>query len=106
MTTAAGRGDARGGPMNARREAWELLGGEYDVRVLEPSPPAVTTPPWYADDPLAGPYGIKLVTPVTGLGRSWDDLARERPGIADFCAGRWLGAWRRLPPLPRAFVAT
>lgn len=92
--------------MNARREAWELLGGEYDVRVLEPSPPAVTKPPWYADDPLAGPYGIRLVTPVSGLGRSWDDLARERPALAGFCADRWLGAWHRLAPLPRAFVAT
>ncbi|HEY0540453.1 MAG TPA: hypothetical protein VGD53_18935 [Actinoallomurus sp.] len=92
--------------MNPRREAWELLGGEYDVRVLEPSPPAATTPPWYADDPLAGPYGVRLVTPLSGLGRSWDELARERPGLADFCANRWLGAWRRLAPLPRAFVAT
>ena len=92
--------------MSARREAWELLGGAYDVRVLEPSPPAVTVPPWYADDPLAGPYGTRLVTPVAGLGRSWDDLARERPGLADFCADRWLGAWRRLAPLPRAFVPT
>jgi hypothetical protein len=92
--------------VNPRREAWELLGGEYDVRVLEPSPPAVTTPPWYADDPLAGPYGVRLVTPLSGLGRSWDELARERPGLADFCANRWLGAWRRLAPLPRAFVAT
>ncbi|MGH3382422.1 MAG: hypothetical protein ACRDP6_47605 [Actinoallomurus sp.] len=92
--------------MNARREAWELLGGAYDVRVLEPSPPAVTAPPWYADDPLAGPYGTRLITPVAGLGRTWDDLARERPGLADFCADRWLGAWRRLAPLPRAFVPT
>lgn len=92
--------------MNARREAWELLGGEYDVRVLEPSPPAVTTAPWFADDPLAGPYGVRLVTPLDGLGRSWDDLSRERPELAGFCADRWLGAWRRLAPLPRTFVAT
>jgi hypothetical protein len=92
--------------MNPRREAWDLLGGEYDVRVLEPSPPAGTAPPWYADDPLAGPYGVRLVTPVDGLGRSWDDLSRERPELADFCADRWLGAWRRLAPLPRAFVGT
>lgn len=92
--------------MSPRREAWDLLGGEYDVRVLEPSPPAVATPPWYADDPIAGPYGAKLITPVTGLGRSWDDLARERPELAGFCADRWLGAWHRLAPLPRAFTTT
>src|SRR5690349_395890 len=81
--------------MNPRWEAWDLLDGEYDVRVLEPSPPAVTTPPWYADDPLEGPYGAKLITPVSGLGRTWDDLARERPELAGFCADRWLGAWHR-----------
>ncbi|MGI5230537.1 hypothetical protein [Actinoallomurus sp. CA-142502] len=95
-----------GGTASPRREAWELLGGEYDVRVLEPSPPAVTEPPWYADDPLAGPYGVRLVTPVAGLGRSWDDLVGERPDLAAFCADRWLGARRRLAPLPRAFVPT
>ncbi len=92
--------------MNPRREAWDLLGGEYDVRVLEPSPPAVAEPPWYADDPLAGPYGTKLVTPLDGLGRSWDEMARERPELEGFCAERWLGAWRRLAPLPRTFTGT
>jgi hypothetical protein len=92
--------------VNPRREAWDLLGGEYDVRVLEPSPPAVTTAPWYADDPLAGPYGTRLITPITGLGRTWDDLARERPELAGFCAERWLGAWRRLAPLPRLYTET
>src|SRR3569833_1378344 len=96
----------RNGTPNPRREAWEFLGGEYDVRVLEPSPPAVDEPPWYADDPLAGPYGVRLVTPVTGLGRSWHDLVAERPELTAFCADRWLGAWRRLAPLPRAFVPT
>ena len=96
----------RNGTPNPRREAWEILGGEYDVRVLEPSPPAVDEPPWYADDPLAGPYGVRLVTPVTGLGRSWHDLVAERPELTAFCADRWLGAWRRLAPLPRAFVPT
>jgi hypothetical protein len=74
--------------------------------VLEPSPPAVTTPPWYADDPIAGPYGARLVTPVSGLGRNWDELSRERPELADFCAGRWLGAWHRLAPLPRTFTGS
>ena len=107
------RGNSRALPLsgrramnNPRREAWDLLGGEYDVRVLEPSPPAVAEPPWFADDPLAGPYGTKIVTPVDGLGRTWDDLARERPEIAEFCADRWLGAWRRLAPLPPAFTGT
>ena len=38
---------------NARQEAFERLGGRYEVRVLEPSPPAVDEEPWFADDPTA-----------------------------------------------------
>jgi hypothetical protein len=39
--------------LDPRQEALERVGGEYDVRVLEPSPPPVTEPPWFADDPVA-----------------------------------------------------
>src|SRR5690242_15622728 len=41
------------GTVNPRVEAFERLGGRYEVRVLEPSPPAVNSAPWYADDPVA-----------------------------------------------------
>ncbi len=30
---------------NPRAEAKDMLGGDYEARVLEPSPPAVTDPP-------------------------------------------------------------
>ena len=36
-----------------RQEAFDRLGGRYEVRVLEPSPPAVDEEPWFADDPAA-----------------------------------------------------
>jgi hypothetical protein len=83
----------------------------YEARVLEPSPPAVTEPPWYADDPVLpdGAGGRPAVTPVAGLGAmSWDQLCRERgdEDLAAFCADRWLGAWRRLGPLPARFAQT
>ena len=36
---------------NPRAEAEDILGGDYEARVLEPSPPAVTEDPW-TDDPV------------------------------------------------------
>jgi hypothetical protein len=39
-------------PRDARAEAQHVLGP--NARVLEPSPPAVTEPPWFADDPTGG----------------------------------------------------
>lgn len=86
-----------------------MLGGDFEARVLEPSPPAVTEPP-FADDPVDPgevPEGRLLVSPVRHYGNlTWDQVARERPEIAAWCAERWLGAWARLEPLPDGFVAT
>ncbi len=36
----------------------------------------------------------------------WDDLAREDPALAGWCAERWLGAYRRLTPVPATLVET
>jgi hypothetical protein len=95
--------------MNPRAEAFERLGGAYDVRVLEPSPPAVNSPPWFADDPtdrgIVTP-GRQLVSPVTTGDLSWDDLAAGEPELAEWCADRWLGQWRRLERLPANLAAT
>jgi hypothetical protein len=91
-----------------RTEAFERLGGRYDVRVLEPSPPAVAEGPWFADDPAARgevPAGRTLVSPVSSGDLTWDDLARDDRDLAAWCADRWLGAWRRLAPLPDRFVS-
>jgi hypothetical protein len=94
---------------NPRAEAEDKLGGDYEARVLEPSPPAVTEPP-YADDPVHPgevPEGRELVSPVHNRGDlTWDEIAQQEPDLAPWCAERWLGAWERLEPLPLRFAET
>ena len=88
--------------MNPRREASERVKGAYEVRILEPSPPPVTDGPWFADDPVArgeSHSGAPIVSPVTTGDVTWDELCRDDPELAVWCADRWLGAWQPLPPL-------
>jgi hypothetical protein len=85
--------------VDPRREARERVGGRFDARVLEPSPPPTAEPPWFADDPVNdgdGPAGAAVLAPVPGLGSTWDELAQSEPDLAPWCADRWLGAWRAL----------
>jgi hypothetical protein len=89
--------------MDPRAEAFARLGGRYEVRVLEPSPPAVTEPPWFADDPAVrgdAPPGRPVVTPVSGGDVTWDELCLEAPDLARWCAERWLAAWPLLGAPP------
>lgn len=95
---------------NPRDDAQRVAGDAYDVRVLEPSPPAVTVEP-FADDPsargnVAG--GRRLLSPVTNADETWDAWARSHPDHASWCADRWLGGWKRLAPIDdrAAFTAT
>ena len=77
--------------------------------MLEPSPPAVQEPPWYADDPCARgriPAGRRLVSPVSSGDVLWDELAQDDPDLREWCAERWLGAYRRLSPAPEGLVRT
>jgi hypothetical protein len=94
---------------NARAEAEDILGGDYEARVLEPSPPAVTDKP-YCDDPVFPgevPEGRRLVSPVRQHGDlSWDEIAEAQPDLAPWCAERWLGAWKALEALPAGFADT
>ena len=94
---------------NPRAEAEDKLGGDYEARVLEPSPPAVTDPP-YADDPVHPgevPEGRELVSPVHNRGDlTWEDIVAEEPELAPWCTERWLGAWKQLEPLPEGFAET
>jgi hypothetical protein len=95
--------------VNARAEATERVGGRYDVRVLEPSPPAVTDGPFFADDPVApepGDTTKQLVTPVPGGDLRWAELAEGDAQLAAWCAERWLGPYRRLGPVPPGLVET
>jgi hypothetical protein len=94
---------------NPRQEARERLAGRYDVRVLEPSPPAVNDEPWFADDPTARgdvPAARELVSPVSTGDLLWDDVARDNPDLAGWCAKRWLGAYKRLEAPPPELVET
>ena len=79
--------------------------------MLVPSPPALTGPPWFADDPVdpgAAPRTRTVVSPVANADRTWDDLARGDASLARWCADRWLGAWRPIAAVGDidAFVAT
>jgi hypothetical protein len=94
---------------NARQETFDRLDGRYEVRVLEPSPPAVVTEPWFADDPTARvdvPSGRRLVSPVSSGDVLWNDLAAGDPDLAAWCSERWLGSYKRLAAAPAALVAT
>jgi hypothetical protein len=94
---------------NPRAEAEDRLGGDFEARVLEPSPPAVTEHP-FADDPVEPgevPEGRKLVSPIHNRGDlTWTEIAEEDPDLAGWCAERWLGAWKSLEPLPPTFAET
>ena len=95
--------------MNPRAEAFERLAGRYDVRVLEPSPPAVNEPPWFADDPVdpeGVPKGRLLVSPVGNGDLRWEEVAAQNDDLSQWCAERWLGPWKRLGPAPPTLVAT
>jgi hypothetical protein len=73
---------------DARAEAQRVLGP--NARVLEPSPPAATEPPWFADDPTGG-------EPIDYSSHAGDVAWRQR---------RWLGPYARLEQLPPTFAAT
>src|SRR5688500_13105110 len=96
---------------NPRAEAQDMLGGDYEARVLEPSPPAVTEDPWTDDpvDPGEVPEGRLLVSPVGHRGDlTWDEVVEIEAelGAGPWAAERWLGAWKRLEPLPGSFAET
>jgi hypothetical protein len=95
--------------MNARAEATARLGGRYDARVLEPSPPTVTGPPWFADDPVGRgePRGeLPRVAPVAGADMRWEELLGAGAGLDEWCSERWLAAYRTLGAAPPTLVPT
>ncbi len=93
---------------NARAEAQALLPDGFEARVLEPSPPAVHDDDSFADDPTdpsgAAP-GVKVVGPTSDADITWDAYAAEHPEVAGYAADHWLGAYKRLQPLPPDFAA-
>lgn len=90
-------------------EAFERVGGRYEVRVLEPSPPAVNDPPWFADDPVARgevPPDRLVISPVATGDVLWEELAAQDEHLAGWCAERWLAAYRNLGPAPGSLEQT
>ena len=83
-----------------RAEAHARFEGRYTVRVLEPSPPAITSPPFHADDPCsrASDNERLVVSPVATGDLTWSELvaARDDPVLTAWCRDRWLAAWRPL----------
>ncbi len=90
---------------NAREEARDRVGGRYDVRVLEPSPPSVNEPPWFADDPLEGGDVLPVERPGA---KSWAEIcaAEGDRDLLLWCWDRWLVPRPALAELPAAFGAT
>jgi hypothetical protein len=74
--------------------------------VLEPSPPAVHSEPWFADDPVARGGAAGVVSPITTGDVLWRDLASDDPGLAEWCEERWLGPYKQLEPPPPTLAAT
>jgi hypothetical protein len=87
---------------NARTEAHDRVDGRFDVRVLEPSPPAVQEPPYFADDPVAGGEVVPVRRPGA---QAWEDVAAGDPDLSAWCADRWL-VRGPLSPLPAGFGET
>ena len=66
------------------------------------------TEPWFADDPVNAPVTGErpVVSPVPNGGLTWDELAAKEPELAEWCADRWLGAWKALDPIDDLDVFT
>lgn len=88
---------------DARAEAAARVGGRYDVRVLEPSPPAVVEEPFFADDPVAGGDVVPIERPGA---RSWAALCAVEgdEALRSWCEDRWL-VRKAVAPLPAGFDA-
>ncbi|HWI21972.1 MAG TPA: hypothetical protein VNT22_05085 [Baekduia sp.] len=95
-------------PRDPRREAFDRLDGRYEVRVLEPSPPAIQTPGLIEDQVERGdvPEGRQVVGPVATADVTWAELAAGDEELAEWCRARWLADWPRLGAVPEEFAAT
>ncbi len=85
-------------------EARAAVGGAFDVRVLEPAPPAVQIEPFSDDPPARGEAqpGARVISPVTDGDLTWQDRCDVQPDLAPWCAARWLAARPRLRPIAGA----
>jgi len=81
-----------------------VVGDGLIARVLEPSPPAVVTGPWFADDPASvgetDQATARAVTPTSSVDLRWVDLAAADETVAEFCGPRWLANYQPLVGVP------
>ncbi|HEY2557666.1 MAG TPA: hypothetical protein VGI08_11215 [Diaminobutyricibacter sp.] len=77
---------------NALAEAKQVAGA--DAWVLEPSPPALTEAPFFADDPV----GARVL--------NWEKWVADHPDRAGWTGERWLAAWPRLSAAPPTLAET
>lgn len=90
---------------NPRQEAAEIAGLDADdVRVLEPSPPAIDEAPFFADDPAAVNGTAGPVGPTSAAATSWSMMVAQKPEIAPFCREHWLIDDGTFPALPKNYV--
>jgi hypothetical protein len=94
---------ARDARAEALAHARRLRGANAEVLILEPAPPAVNEPPWFAD---REPQGERVVAPFGAPHWRWATLAAEDPALVRWCEAGWLGPYRRLEALPADFAAT
>jgi hypothetical protein len=87
----------------AELRAEPLRGTGCVVQILEPAPPAVSQPPWFADAEVGGE---RLVSPYGPVDWRWSTLADEDDALRTWCEERWLGPYRRLEELPAGFEET
>jgi len=92
---------------DARAEASAIVGDAFEPFVLEPSPPAVSEAPFFADDPL----DLNRATTLAPLlpaghpgGMTWDDWLVANPEMEVWVRERWLGGHRRLPAVPQDYA--
>ena len=92
-------------PVDPLREARERVGGAYEVRVLEPSPPALAD---NADDPTARgvvPPGATVLSPVSSGDVTWAEVAVDDADLASWARERWLVP-APLEPVPPRLAET
>jgi hypothetical protein len=92
------------GYRDARAEASARIEHRFDVRVLEPSPPSIDIPPFFADDPIEGGEVLPVRRPGS---RTWAEVCEESGDLTllEWCRARWLV----VPPLqavPEHFAET
>lgn len=94
---------------NPKKDAQAMLPSGFEARVLEPSPPAINDGEYKADDPPAvggRDPSRRVVTPTTAGDVTWNAMATRLPELSDHCSDHWLGAWRRLAPVPDSYIGT